>query len=250
MINRLVDSSLVVDRMSSKEYPVIEANNLSRSYGRVRAIVGVNLTIASGEKVVLIGPNGSGKTTLIKLFSTLIRPTSGTLKFFGRDASSEGASLRRNLGVLLHEPLLYNRLTAGENLHFYARMFRVPDVEKRIAVLANDLGISELLGTRVASLSHGQRKRVSILRSLLHDPPLLLLDEPDSGLDPEAVKALLEVVHRNGRTVVMSTHNFEHGLNMAQRIVVLKDGTPAMDFRTDSLDRADLERKYSTLVEK
>ncbi|MFQ5873978.1 MAG: ABC transporter ATP-binding protein [Dehalococcoidia bacterium] len=234
--------------MSSKERPVIEAQNLSRSYGRVKAISGVDLAIAPGEKVVLIGPNGSGKTTLIKLFSTLIKPTSGTLRLFGKDALSDGASLRRNIGVLLHEPLLYNRLTAGENLHFYAKMFQVSEANRRITELTDSLGIGPLLDKRVATLSHGQRKRVSLLRTLLHDPPLLLLDEPDSGLDPEAMEGLLQVVHRNGRTVVMSTHNFEHGFSMAQRIIVLKKGAPVMDFHKDSLDRSELEKRYAALI--
>ena len=230
------------------EGPVIEANNLSRRYGSVKAIAGVNLTVSPGEKVVLIGPNGSGKTTLIKLLSTLIKPTSGVLKLFGRDASQDGAQLRRNVGVLLHETLLYNRLSALENLRFYAKMFRVPAEEERITELAERLDIKGLLGTRVSSLSHGQRKRISILRALLHDPPLLLLDEPDSGLDPKAMEGLLQIIGRDGRTVVMSTHNFEQGLTMANRIVVLNHGTTIMDFQKDSMDRVALERRYATLV--
>ncbi|MFQ5933798.1 MAG: ABC transporter ATP-binding protein [Dehalococcoidia bacterium] len=234
--------------MPSTEHAVIEARNLTRSYGRVKAISELDITVLPGEKVVLIGPNGSGKTTLIKLFSTLIKPTAGTLKLFGRDVSSDGAWLRRQMGVLLHEPLLYNRLTARENLRFYAKMFQVPNVDARIAELAEDLSISHLLDTRGATLSHGQSKRVSLLRTLLHDPPLLLLDEPDSGMDPEAIEGLLQVIHRNGRTVVMSTHNLEHGLGMAQRIIVLKDGTPVMDFQRDSLDRSELEERYTALV--
>ena len=248
MISRLHKYGTVGNRMTWKERPVIETDRLNRNYGRVKAIANVKMTVAPGEKVVLIGPNGSGKTTLIKLFSTLIRPTSGILRLFGQDALSDGAQIRRKVGVLLHEPLLYNQLTALENLRFYAKMFQVPDEERRIADLAEELGAGDLLKKRVAALSHGQRKRVSILRALLHDPPLLLLDEPDSGLDPEAVGGLLQAITRNGRTVVMSTHNFQHGLDMAQRVIVLKNGTPIMDFHTDSLDHAELERRYSTIV--
>ena len=234
--------------MSSQEPPIVETRNLTRTYGKVKAVSGVDLRIAPGEKVVLIGPNGSGKTTLIKLLSTLIKPTDGSLKLLGTDVSSGGASVRRRVGVLLHESLLYNRLTARENLHFYAKMFQVSNREERIEELAGELGITDLMDTRVAVLSHGQRKRVSLLRSLLHSPSLLLLDEPDSGLDPEAVEGLLQVVLRNGRTVVMSTHNFEHGLNMAQRIIGLKGGKTVMDLRRDSIGRSELESMYQRLV--
>ena len=234
--------------MSSQESPTIETRDLTRKYGRVRAVSKVTLKIAPGEKVVLIGPNGSGKTTLIKLFSTLIKPTDGSLKLFGKDVSSNGAGVRRKVGVLLHESLLYNRLTARENLHFYAKMFQVSNEGERIEELARELKITNLMDSRVGVLSHGQRKRVSLLRSLIHDPSLLLLDEPDSGLDPEAVEGLLQVILRNGRTVVMSTHSFEHGLNMAQRIVGLRDGKTVMDLRRDSVSRSELENMYQTLV--
>lgn len=234
--------------MLSEYCPVIETRDLTRRYGRVKAVSGVNLTIAPGEKVVLIGPNGSGKTTLIKLLSTLIKPTDGSLKLFGKDVSSNGAGVRGRVGVLLHESLLYNRLTARENLHFYAKMFRVSNDQSRIEELAKELGITDLLDTRVLALSHGQRKRVSLLRSLLHDPTLLLLDEPDSGLDPEAVERLLQFILRNGRTVVMSTHNFQHGLDMAQRIIGLSNGKPVMDLQRDSVNRSELENMYETLV--
>lgn len=228
--------------------PTIEARGLSRSYGRVKAISNLGLTIEPGEKVVLIGPNGSGKTTLIKLLSTLIRPTSGTLELFGKDAASHGAQLRRRVGVLLHEPLLYDRLTALENLHFYSKMFNVPNEDRRIWELAEEMDIVDLLRTRVEALSHGQRKRVSILRALLHDPSLLLLDEPDAGLDQTAVQGLVKLASRNGRTVVMSTHNLENGLRMAQRVIVLKKGKVIMDVDGRALDQADLDLGYEALV--
>ncbi len=234
--------------MRSASSPVIEANDLTRSYGNIKAVSGVDLTVVTGEKVVLIGPNGSGKTTLIKLFSTLIKPTDGTLKIFGRDALKEGAQLRRSIGALLHEPLIYDRLTVWENLTFYSKMFQVTELEDRIDKLAQPLAIADLLRMRVGALSHGQRKRVSLLRTLLHDPPLLLLDEPDSGLDQGGLEALLRVVSAGNRTVVMSTHNFENGLNMAHRVIILVRGRAIMDFQKDGLDKSQLERRYGELV--
>ena len=110
------------------------------------------------------------------------------------------------------------------------------------------MATTDLLGTRVGAMSHGQRKRVSLLRTLLHDPPLLLLDEPDSGLDQEGLEALLRVVSADDRTVVMSTHNFENGLTMARRIIILDKGRAIMDFQKDGLDRSELEQRYGELV--
>ena len=173
---------------ATPQSPAIQTRDLTRKYGRVTAINSLNITIEAGEKVVLVGPNGSGKTTLIKLLSTLIKPTSGDLFIHGYDVAKHDAAIRSTIGVVLHEPLLYGRLTAAENLRFYAKMFHVPDAQQRIDALADQLDLTDLLKTRVDVLSHGQRKRVSMLRAVLHNPGILLLDEPDSGLDSAALQ--------------------------------------------------------------
>jgi len=226
----------------------LETLNLCRHFGKVRAINGLTLKINSGERVVLIGPNGSGKTTLIKLLSTLIRPTSGTLKLFGHDVASKGAWIRGRVGVLLHEPLLYARLTALENLNFFSKMFQVPCFGPKIIQLADELAVKNLLPKKVGDLSHGQRKRISILRTLLHDPDLLLLDEPDSGLDEESLERLIEVMSGNGRTLIMSTHNLNNGLRMANRVILLDDGRIIMDRDQSAINQSELDRKYATLL--
>ena len=228
--------------------PAIESRDLTRKYGRVTAIQSLNVAIEAGEKVVLVGPNGSGKTTLIKLLATLIKPTSGTLFIHGHDSARHDATIRAAMGVVLHEPLLYNRLTAAENLRFYARMFRVPEPEARIEVLAEQLGVTELLRSRVDSLSHGQRKRVSMLRAVLHDPSILLLDEPDSGLDSGALQRLFDFCKSHDKTIVMSTHNLDNGLQIADRALILKRGRVVSDSGVETLEREVLDIRYEALA--
>ena len=228
--------------------PAVRTRRLTRSYGRVKAIAGLDLAIEPGERVLLVGPNGSGKTTLIKLLATLIKPTSGDLFVHGRDASRHDASIRAALGVVLHEPLLYGRLTAAENLRFYARMFNVPSPDARIQALAEQLELTDLLGKRVDSLSHGQRKRVALLRAVLHDPGILLLDEPDSGLDKTALDLLFDFCKSQPRTIVMSTHNLDNGLAIAQRAIFLKRGRVTMDSGIETLDREALDYRYQALA--
>ena len=228
--------------------PAVRTRRLTRNYGRVKAIAGLDLAIESGERVLLVGPNGSGKTTLIKLLATLIKPTSGDLFVHGRDASSHDASIRATIGVVLHEPLLYGRLTAAENLRFYARMFSVPSPDARIQTLAEQLELTDLLGKRVDSLSHGQRKRVALLRAVLHDPGILLLDEPDSGLDKTALDLLFDFCKSQPRTIVMSTHNLDNGLEIARRAIFLKRGRVTMDSGIETLDREALDYRYRALA--
>ena len=234
--------------MGSTDTPAIETRELTRKYGRVTAVSALDLTIESGEKVVLVGPNGSGKTTLIKLLSTLIKPTSGALFVGGYDAAKHDAAIRARVGVALHEPLLYGRLTARENLNFYARMFRVANPQARIETLSRQLDVADLMNTRVDSLSHGQRKRVSMLRAVLHDPEVLLLDEPDSGLDRDALDLLVEFCNSQPRTIVMSTHNLDNGLRIAGRALFLKRGRLVSDSGTEDLEREALGLRYEALA--
>ena len=220
---------------ATPQSPAIQSRDLTRKYGRVTAVNGLTVNIEAGEKVVLVGPNGSGKTTLIKLLSTLIKPTSGNLFIHGYDVAKHDAAIRSTIGVVLHEPLLYGRLTAAENLRFYAKMFHVPDAQQRIDALADQLDLTDLLKTRVDVLSHGQRKRVSMLRAVLHNPGILLLDEPDSGLDSAALQRLVDFCNSQPRTIIMSTHNIDNGLRIADRALFLKRGRVVMDSGVEDL---------------
>ena len=143
----------------------------------------MDLSVDWGETAAALGPNGSGKTTLLRLLSGLARPDAGAIRVAGLDPSRSGEEVRRAVGVVTHEPLLYDDLSGYENLRFVGRMFRLDRIEERIEEVAARLDVASRLHQRVALLSHGLRKRFTIARALLHEPRVLLLDEPESGLD-------------------------------------------------------------------
>ncbi|MBI2867323.1 MAG: heme ABC exporter ATP-binding protein CcmA [Chloroflexi bacterium] len=207
----------------------IQVKGLRKAFGLNLALRGIDLAVARGERVVMFGPNGSGKTTLLKILSTVMRPTSGAFAINGLDAQQQAAAIRRSIGVVTHQPLLYEDLTALENLRFYGRMYGVADLEQRAQLLLARVGMARRQHDRVRTLSHGMQKRVTLARALLHDPSILLLDEPESGLDLDALamlQGLLAAPTERGeqRTVLMTTHNFERGLDIAQRAAVLSQG--------------------------
>ena len=205
----------------------IQIRGLSKGFGRTSVLRDLDLDLPGGEVLTILGPNGSGKTTLIKVLATLTKPDEGSVRVLGVDATGRGASVRRHVGLVTHEPLLYPELTAAENLKFTGRMFGLDRLEDRIESVARRLGVEPHLGQRVGTLSHGLRKRFSIARALLHDPLVLLMDEPESGLDQEALSLLDAVVSdqkASGQTVVMTTHNLERGVALGYRMAVLADG--------------------------
>ena len=200
----------------------------------------LDMEVGWGERFVLFGGNGSGKTTLIKTLATLARPDSGLIRVAGLDTRHQGVVLRRFIGVVTHQPLLYDELTGYENLRFYGRMYRVPNIDQRIQVVADQIGVAHHLDTRVRTLSNGVQKRLSLARALLHDPPVLLLDEPETGLDQEALELLdaLLISSESPRTVLMTTHNLDRGLALGDKIAVLAGGRIAYQESRDTLDVA------------
>ncbi len=207
--------------------PAIEVHGVSKAYGRSIALNNLDLSVPWGKALTIFGPNGSGKTTLIKILATLSKPDAGTIRIAGLDARRDGPYARRLIGVMTHDPLLYDDLTARENLRFAARMFGLEDPGERIESLSNQLDITPRLDQRVGTLSHGWKKRFSLARALLHDPPVLLMDEPESGLDEQALTGLGEVLREESvmrRTVVLTTHNFERGLEFGDEVAILAKG--------------------------
>ena len=207
--------------------PAIEVRGVSKAYGRSVALNDLNLSVPWGRALTIFGPNGSGKTTLIKVLATLSKPDAGSIKIAGLDARRDGSYARRLIGVMTHDPLLYDDLTGRENLRFAARMFGLDDRDERIEALSTQLNITARLDQRVGTLSHGWKKRFSLARSLLHDPPILLMDEPESGLDEQALAGLGEVVGEESerkRTVVLTTHNFERGLDFGDEVAIISKG--------------------------
>ena len=225
----------------------IQVKGLTKSFIGPPVLRSLDLEVPWGKRYVLFGGNGSGKTTLIKSLATLSRPDSGWFQVGGFDRR-QGPRLRRSIGVVTHQPLLYADLTGYETLRFYGRMFRVQDIEHRIELVAEQMGVTRHLQARVGTLSHGTQKRLSLARALLHDPPILLLDEPETGLDQEALElldALLAGSDGTHRTVLMTTHNLERGLSFGDTIAILAEGRIAYQESRDRLDAAEFRDTFT-----
>lgn len=201
----------------------LEARAVRVSFGRTVALRGVDLVVPWGTRLALLGPNGAGKSTLLRVLAGLARPTSGAVRIAGADPRADPFAVQRQIGVVAHQTYLYDDLTARENLHFYAALYALRDVEARVGQLLDVVGLTAKREARVRALSRGQQQRLTIARALLHDPPILLLDEPDTGLDVAAFD-LLEDVVLSGRTVVVTTHNLGHAVRLCDQFALLQAG--------------------------
>ena len=205
----------------------IRVEGLRKGYGDWPVLWNLDLTVEWGEFLVLFGANGSGKTTLLRILSTIARAESGVVSIAGHDHPRQAQAIRRHIGVVGHQGLLYEDLTCRENLAFYAKLFGIVDLQKRIEAVLSQVGLTRRAEQRVRALSHGTRKRLAIARAILHQPAILLLDEPEGGLDQESVAMLDRLLGDwtgSGRTVIMTTHNVDLGLAWADRVAVLSDG--------------------------
>jgi len=227
---------------------MIRVRGLEKTFGNTVALCGVDLDVAGGEFLIVVGPNGAGKTTLIRVLATLSRPTAGEVRIGELDPVHDAVAIRRRLGMVSHQPLLYEDLTAAENLAFYGRMYDVPNLPRRIKELLDQVGLIARGDDAVRTFSRGMQQRLAIARALLHDPPLLLMDEPFTGLDQQAAAMLSRVLESVGtsgaRTVVMTTHDLERGLAMGDRLVILARGQIVYQARRDELDAARLGDTY------
>jgi heme exporter protein A len=206
--------------------PPVCATGLERSFAGLPVLRGVDLTVEAGESVALLGSNGAGKTTLLRVLALLLRPERGRLALFGSDGPATPA-LRRRIGFVGHESFCYPDLTAVENLAFYARLFGVADASTRIAELLAWAGLEAAARRQVRTYSRGMGQRLALARALLHRPDLLLLDEPFSGLDPQAIDALQErlaALRLAGHAIVLTTHDVERAAPVASRLAILHRG--------------------------
>ena len=189
---------------------MIELDGLERRYGERVALSGVTVRVEEGQTLAVFGPNGAGKTTLLRVLAGLLRPHGGRARVLGAELPREAWKLRGEVGLLAHEPLLYRDLTPRENLRFQARLFDVP--AGRADEVLEAVGMAGRADDPVSELSRGMVQRVAAARAVLHDPPLLLLDEPTAGLDPGAIELLDPVIGRaSGKTRVVVTHDLERG---------------------------------------
>ena len=216
--------------------PIIKIDAISKAYGRNKVFRNLNLVINHGEVCVLIGINGSGKTTLLKILSTLTKPDSGLISVSGYTLSKHGEHIRKLIGLVTHNHLLYNQLTAHENLEFAGKLYGVGNIDKKIKELSSLLKIDAILDKRIGYLSHGLQKRISIARALIHDPLLLLLDEPESNLDHLSKTILFDLIKQfkeSGKTIVIATHNIENIINVADRVLLLSKNKISLDKTID-----------------
>lgn len=210
----------------------IEIQGLTKSFGNQIALRGINLKVKEEEFLTIFGPNGSGKTTLIRVLSTISKPSSGSARVAGFELGDSALEIRRRIGMVTHQTFLYDDLTAYENLKFYGRMYDAPKLEERIHEVITKFGLTSRLHDRVRTLSRGMQQRLSLARAMIHRPQVLLLDEPETGLDQNAAAMLREVIDTlsaRERTVIMTTHRLEYGFNLGNHVVIMAEGRIAYE---------------------
>ena len=229
---------------------VVEASGLRRSFGRRLAVDGVDFSLAEGESLALFGPNGAGKTTLLKLIAGLLVPTGGAVSVMGRGVRADAAS-RASIGLISHQSMLYRALTALENVEFAARLYGLRDPRLAAMRALELMRVAERASTPVRALSRGLQQRVAIARSIVHEPRLLLLDEPYTGLDAAGAAALTDMLlslRQTRAALVLVTHNVDEGLAVATRAAVMLDGKFAREDICADLDAAAYRAAYRELV--
>ncbi|MBF0171436.1 MAG: heme ABC exporter ATP-binding protein CcmA, partial [Nitrospinae bacterium] len=220
--------------------PSIQLDAVVKRYGRVTAVDGISLTVAKGEALTVFGPNGAGKTTLLRMIAGLARPTGGRVAIGGVDVThGHHDEVRRQIGYISHQGLTYGQLTARENLHFFAKLYGAVSPDERAEELLARVGLASRADDLVQTFSRGMKQRLSIARALVHDPQVVLLDEPFTGLDQHAADMLrreLSTLTSAGKTVVMITHNLKVGVEMSHRVTVQVAGKIRVDLPTAGLD--------------
>ena len=226
---------------------VIEVRRLIKRFGLKTVLRGLDFRVEQGEFVALLGPNGAGKTTFLRILASLSRPSLGEVRIAGYHLPTQAAAVRRRLGVVSHLPLLYGDLTAEENLHFYGRMYGLADLDRRIAEVLELVGLAARRRDLVRTFSRGMQQRLAIGRAVLHDPEVMLFDEPHTGLDQDAC-AMLDTVLREvaarGRTVVMTSHDLMRAADLASRFDVLSRGVIAASVQRAEINPNDLLAFY------
>lgn len=231
---------------------MIQVQRLIKRFGPKVVLRGLDFQVRAGEFVALLGPNGAGKTTFLRILASLSRQTMGVVRVAGYELPGEAAAVRRRLGVVTHLPLLYGDLTAEENLRFYGRMYAVPDLDGRIDAVLSTVGLAARRRDLVRTFSRGMQQRLAIARAVLHDPDVLLLDEPHTGLDQDACAMLDDVLRQvsaEGRTVVMTSHDLARAADLASRFDVLTRGVIQASVRSGDLPRDGLLAFYRQALE-
>ncbi|HXD54556.1 MAG TPA: heme ABC exporter ATP-binding protein CcmA [Solirubrobacteraceae bacterium] len=226
--------------------PALELSGLIRRYGEREALSGVGLSLPPGRTLVVFGPNGAGKTTLLRVLATLLRPHSGRVRVLGSDLPEDAWAVRGRVGLLAHEPLLYRELSGAENLRYHARLHRVS--EARVTELLDAVALGGRADEPVRTLSRGMVQRVAVARAVLHDPELLLLDEPYANLDPAAIELVAPLIGVGGdgrrRTRVLCSHDPGRDLAEADLVLGLRGGRPELLADAASVTPAEIAELY------
>ncbi|MBT3363362.1 MAG: ABC transporter ATP-binding protein [Chloroflexi bacterium] len=235
------------DKSTSNSDFTIEAEGVTKSFGHHLVLRGIDLKLKRGEFLTIFGRNGAGKTTFLKILATLLRPSFGSVYMAGLDLSKNSMDIRRKIGVVSHQTFLYDELTAYENIKFYGKMYDVPKLDERARELIAKVGLASCIHEKVNTFSRGMQQRLTIARAMVHNPSILLLDEPETGLDQYAsamLQDLLTTFEAEKRTVVMTSHSLERGLQMGNRVVILSEGKIACDVASKDMSVSGLQELY------
>jgi heme exporter protein A len=231
---------------------MIEIKKLTKQADNKLILRGVDLSIKKGETIAILGPNGAGKSTLLKVLATLINPTSGHVSVNGMDLKKSHIEIKKIMGYLPHSSLLYDHYSPLENLVFYGNIYGVKNIEKRAIELVKEVGLSLFLNEPVKNFSRGMIQRIAIARAIIHDPEILLLDEPHTGLDQGAISILNNVIlsmKQKGTTTLMVTHDFKQAAEICDRIIMVKNGKIVDDFKIENRNLAFVSEKYELQME-
>ncbi|WP_406662108.1 ABC transporter ATP-binding protein [Methanolobus sp. ZRKC3] len=233
---------------------IISTSGLSKSFGNQKAIEHIDLELRKGEFVAIFGPNGAGKTTLLKILSTIIEPTKGNVIINRIDLKKKPTEIRKNIGTISHESYLYDDLTAKENLLFFGKMYGMEkaELEKRAHELLEQVDLSHRSDDRVRPFSRGMKQRLSIARALVHNPSILFMDEPYTGLDQHAAQTfedVLKALDKDKVTKIMISHNIERAFRLCDRVLVMDQGRIVYDRMKDEIDSIELfKNTYHSLL--
>jgi heme exporter protein A len=230
---------------------LIQVEGLTKTYGYIKALRGIDLDLAPGDFLSLFGPNGAGKTTLIRILSTLTKPTSGQVQIAGYDLAEDTLGLRQQIGVISHATYLYGNLTALENIKLYANLFGGTNPTQQAKAVIEQLGLAERMHHLVRTFSRGMKQRLSIARALIHKPSIIFLDEPYTGLDQHAAHLLSELLSQlndGERTIILISHNLNRGLALANQVAILVEGKLIYLKPRNQVQEAEFEQLYFKYV--
>lgn len=243
--------SLEPPTVEDRQILAVEVQGLKKSYGLKPILRGIDFALPQGQRLALLGANGTGKTTILRILAGLSRPSAGTVRIAGLDLLHDAQHIRHRVGLVAHQPYVYEELTVLENLLFFAHLYSVEHAQERALTLLARVGLAKRGRERVGSLSRGQVQRLAWARALLHDPHLLLLDEPETGLDQEGqqlIDTLLAEHRTRGGSSLFTTHQLDRALALSDSIIMVRQGRIAYQQANASLTLSTLQKAYSEVA--